>query len=373
MIAGLELTRREFATARTLPGAAYWDDAVFAREGQEIFARDWVCVGRSHDARAAGDFFTRSLAGESVLVVRGDDAKLRGFYNVCRHRGSRLVDSSAGTGLARILCPYHAWSYQLDGRLQQAPQMPPSFAKAAHGLVPVRLAEYHGFVFVTLRADTPPLDAWFADMPNLSSYRMANLFAAKRVEYDVNANWKLICENYSECYHCPGAHPQLHKLTELIQRSERPMDVGLSFNGGPMRLRDGVATMSTSGERRLPLIPGLTDDDARYVHYYVVYPNLLLSPHPDYVLTHTLWPLAPNRTRVVCEWLVPEAGLSASAAALDDVVSFWDVTNRQDWSLCERAQAGVGSRGYVQAPYAPSEDCVHMFDRWYADRMVAAD
>jgi Rieske 2Fe-2S family protein len=365
----LARTQREFAMAETLPGAVYGSREVFERERATIFARDWICLGHTSEVAAAGDFVLRELAGESVIVVRGEDAGVRAFFNVCRHRGSRLLDSASGRGLTRILCPYHAWGYQLDGRLHAAPMMRGDFRREDHGLVPVRLESFHGFLFATLDANAAPLARWLQDMPDLARYRMADLKLGRRVEYDVQANWKLICENYSECYHCPGAHPQLHKLTELIQRDERPMEIGRCFNGGPMRLRDGIETMSGSGVRRLPLIPGLTMDDARYVHYYVVYPNLLLSPHPDYVLAHTLWPLAPDRTRVVCEWLVTR---EAAADQLIDVVDFWDLTNKQDWALCERAQAGVVSRGYRQGPYAAAEDCVHTFDRWYADRLASA-
>jgi Rieske 2Fe-2S family protein len=305
------------------------------------------------------------------MIVRGQDSKVRAFFNVCRHRGSRLLDVTAGSGLTRILCPYHAWTYELTGELQQAPKMPASFVRCDHGLVPVRLGERYGLLFVNFAEQAPSLERWLADMPNLEKYRMLDLVPVRQVQYTVHANWKLICENYSECYHCPGAHPQLHKLTELIQRSERPMEIGACFNGGPMRLRNGVATMSNSGERRLPLIPGLTAEDARYVNYYVVYPNLLLSPHPDYVLLHYLLPTAPDCTLVHCEWLMTPAALAEPDASRDDVIDFWDLTNRQDWQLCERAQQGVVSRGYRQGPYQTSEDCVHMFDRWYADRMAA--
>jgi Rieske 2Fe-2S family protein len=148
------------------------------------------------------------------------------------------------------------------------------------------------------------------------------------------------------------------------------LESGACFNGGAMALRDGFTTMSMSGRSSLPQIPGLSADDHRRILYYLVYPNLLLSPHPDYVLTHTIWPLGPARSRVVCEWLfTPEA---AAAEGFDpaDVVEFWDLTNRQDWELCERAQAGAASRGYRPGPYQSSEDCVHAFDRWYAEQLT---
>jgi Rieske 2Fe-2S family protein len=154
-----------------------------------------------------------------------------------------------------------------------------------------------------------------------------------------------------------------------MPRSSRKSETGDCFNGGPMMLREGIDTMSMSGKRALPTIPGLTFEDCRLVHYYVIYPNLLLSPHPDYVLVHTAWPVSPERTHVVCDWLVTQEALDKSADA-SDVVEFWDMTNRQDWSLCERAQAGVSSRGFRQGPYQPTEDCVHTFDLWYASQLT---
>jgi glycine betaine catabolism A len=368
-LAALDTTRQEFSAARTLPGAAYESAAVYALERRAVFGAHWLCMGRVADVVAIGDYLVREIAGESILIVRGEDNVIRAFFNVCRHRGSRLIDGDGGQALRRIVCPYHAWSYQLDGRLQIAPLMRADFCREEHGLTPVRLEHWQGFLFVALSAEVPPLAHCFSDMPDLSRYRMAELVVGKRIVYDVHANWKLVCENYTECYHCQGAHPQLHKLTELIHRDQRPIEIGACFSGGPMRLRDGVETMSKGGQRSLPLIRGLSHDDTRYVHYYVIYPNMLLSPHPDYVLVHRLLPLAENRTAVICEWLVMP---DATVDQLHDVVDFWDVTNKQDWRLCERAQLGVSSDGYRQGPYAQAEDCVHAFDRWYAERIAAA-
>jgi Rieske 2Fe-2S family protein len=138
-----------------------------------------------------------------------------------------------------------------------------------------------------------------------------------------------------------------------------------------MQLKDGVETMSLSGKHSVPVIPGLSADDHRYVYYYVIYPNLLLSPHPDYVLTHTAWPIAADRTRIVCELLFTAEAVARPGFDPSDMANFWDVTNRQDWALCERAQLGAGSRGYRAGPYQASEDCVHTFDRWYAERLAA--
>jgi Rieske 2Fe-2S family protein len=370
--AGLARTLAPLGDARALPAAVYTSDEILQFEQAEFFARDWLCVGRAADIAGSGDYFVKGLGAESVVLLRGADGLIRGFFNVCRHRGSRLFDAASGQGLVRVLCPYHSWSYNLDGTLQHAPRMNEDFCKADFPLQPVRAELYQGFIFISLNPSAPALAQCLAELPDLSRYRMSELACGRRVEYEVAANWKLICENYSECYHCAHAHPQLSRVSELIARSERAAETGACFVGGPMRLRDGVETMSLSGRSSVPTIPGLSHEDSRYVQYYAIYPNLLLSPHPDYVLTHTVWPLAPGRSRVICEWLFTRAAVAAGNFDPADIVEFWDLTNRQDWALCERVQLGVSSRGFIPGPYQATEDCVHTFDRWYAARMAAA-
>ena len=370
-LADLAATREPFATARTLPAACYCSEEVFRLEQSELFGRMWLCIGREADLPKSGDFFTHELGDERILVVRGGDGVVRGFFNVCRHRGSRIVDAPRGEGLERLRCPYHSWTYALDGRLSQAPKMGADFARDAHSLVPVRLGFFAGFVFANLDEGAPPLERYLAELPGLSRYRMGELRCGRRVEYEVGANWKFLCENYSECYHCPGVHPQLVRISDYLEPAVRVLESGACFNGGAMALRDGFTTMSMSGRSRLPQIPGLSADDHRRVLYYLVYPNFLLSPHPDYVLTHTIWPQCATRSRVVCEWLFTPEAVVAEDFDPADVVEFWDLTNRQDWALCERAQVGAASRGYRPGPYQSSEDCVHAFDRWYADKLAA--
>lgn len=363
-------TRKPFAEARTLPAAAYVSQEVFRLEQEVLFSRSWLCAGRTADVPDPGDYFLREVSGDSVCITRAADGRIHAFYNVCRHRGSRLLDQQAGHGLKKILCPYHAWTYDLDGSLQQAPGMDDYIRRGGFSLIPVALGLYQGFIFINLDASAEPLDRYLADLPDLTRFHMADLVCGRRLEYEVAANWKLVCENYSECYHCPGAHPQLVRISDLIGRSERRQEIGRCFNGGPMLMRPGVETMSMSGKSTVPGIPGLSADDHRYVYYYVVYPNLLLSPHPDYVLTHTAWPVAPDRTRIICEWLFTREAVRGPSFDPADMVEFWDVTNRQDWRLCERAQAGAGSRGFRPGPYQPVEDCVHTFDAWYAGQLM---
>jgi Rieske 2Fe-2S family protein len=369
--ADLAPTLRPMPEARTLPASLYTSPGVLKLEQEGLFSKMWVCAGREADIPAAGDYFTHQIAGESVIVLRGGDGAVRAFYNVCRHRGARLLDAACGKGLSRVVCPYHAWTYRLDGTLTQVPRMDEGFAREAFGLVPVRAGTWAGFIFINLDDAAEPLEKYLADLPDLARFKMEDLRLGKRIEYEVAANWKLICENYSECYHCPGVHPQLFRISDHIARHERVQETGACFNGGPMLLRDGYETMSMSGKRTVPIIGGLKPEDHRFVYYYVIYPNLLLSPHPDYVLTHTAWPIAPGRTKIVCEFLFTQEALARPDFDPTDMVEFWDVTNRQDWGLCERVQHGAQSRGFRPGPYQPSEDCVHTFDRWYAEHMAA--
>jgi Rieske 2Fe-2S family protein len=191
---------------------------------------------------------------------------------------------------------------------------------------------------------------------------MADLVRAHRVVYDVRANWKLIVQNYNECLHCPTLHPALNRLSHYLGGDNEP--IRPTYMGGRMDLNDGVETMSMDGTCPRQLLPGLSGVERRSVYYYSVFPGFLLAPHPDYVLTHTLWPRAHDETRIVCEWLVHPDEVARPAFDLTDATGFWDMTNRQDWHVCELAQRGISSRGYRPGPYSSREDLLHAFDRF---------
>jgi Rieske 2Fe-2S family protein len=300
-------TRRPVDQARLLPPHVFHDPQVFDYELRAWFERNWLCVAREEDVAQPGSYVLASLPTESAIVIRDRAGELHALSNVCRHRGSTILDEAQGHAV-RLQCPYHAWIYDLDGSLMRAPhtQQISDFETADHGLRRLRLETWQGFVFVNFdTAAGPhvgPLADQLADLPpHVEAHNPANLRRAKRIEYDVRANWKVIAENYSECYHCPGVHPQLNRLT--------PYDRGHNFEsqgpwaGGWMELIDDAETMSTSGHTGgRPPLPGLGADDQRRIYYFVVWPNLLLSLHPDYVMTHQVWPVEPGRSRVICEW-----------------------------------------------------------------------
>jgi glycine betaine catabolism A len=370
--ADVAATRLPVDQASMLPPRVFHDPVVFDFEQAAWFGRDWLCVGREEDAARPGEYFLAGLAAESVVVVRGDDLQLRAFHNVCRHRGSRVLTEERGR-VVRIQCPYHAWTYDLAGTLRRPPHTDAlvDFEPEHNGLVPVRLTTWLGFVFLTLNPDALPLDDQLAGLARvIAQFPVADLRRGRRIDYEVRANWKVIAENYSECYHCPGVHPQLNKLTPYDQGQNVASDG--PWAGGWMELVQDADTMSVDGHTHgRPPLPGLTAEDERRIYYFVVWPNLLVSLHPDYVMTHQVWPVEPGRSRVVCEWLFDPQVMARPDFDATDAVDFWDMTNRQDWRVCELQQAGTSSIAYTAGRYSLMEDMVHAFDVMCADRYAA--
>lgn len=363
--------RRPFRSASLLPARAYHDEAIWEFERDEWFYRDWVCVGRAEDAAEPGTYFLATLLDEPLVVVRGRDGVLRAFYNVCRHRGTAVAEEPSGR-LVRFQCPYHAWVYDLDGRLLGAKHMDDveGFSRETFGLVPVRCEAWGGFVFVSLDEDGPSLGEAMGDWAGHHAgfgREFGRLRRARRLTYDVKANWKIVAENYSECYHCPGVHPLLNKLT--------PYDLGEDFEpsgpwkGGWMPLAAGCETMSMDGLRHgRPVITGADEVDERRIYYYILWPNLIVSVHPDYVLTHQAWPDGPERSTVHCDLYVEADTLATPGFDISGAVDFWDLTNRQDYHVVELQQVGTRSRSFAAGRYSNQEASVHAFDIMVADR-----
>ena len=348
---------------RTLPAAYYVDRAYFDREMDRLFGRMWVAAGRTDAVEKPGQFFLRELLGERVIITCSTGG-VRAFYNVCRHRGTQLCTEASGTFRGSIQCPYHAWTYDLDGRLVGAPHMEevPHFRKEDYPLQQVAVEVWDGHIFMTLNPHPPPLQTQLAGLPEkFASWGMGDLRLGHRITYDVKANWKLIVQNYNECLHCPGVHPALNRLSHYLSGENEPLQE--TYMGGRMDLRPGVDTLSMNGSSRRAFLPGLAPEDRRRVHYYAIFPNMLLSLHPDYMLVHTLWPVTPDRTIIICEWHFQPEEMARETFDPRDAVEFWDMTNRQDWHVCELSQAGISSRGYRPGPYSNREDLLYAFDR----------
>jgi glycine betaine catabolism A len=357
------LVLQPLGRARSLPQAAYTSEEVFAWERRHFFDGSWVCVGRSASIGEAGDQRAIRIGDEGVLLVRGSDGVLRGFSNVCRHRGHELLGCGDTVSRHAIRCPYHAWVYGLDGKLRAAPRfghLEPD-DPVHEGLIPVRVGEWNGWVFVNAAGDGgTDLASHVGNLDELlQPYAADRLVVAARHEYEIAANWKLIVENYHECYHCPQIHPELCRVTPT-ESGENFDPLGL-WAGGSMDLEAHADTMSMDGRSGSSPLPGLDERLRRHVFYFGLFPNLLISAHPDYVMSHRIEPLGPNRSHIECEWLFPDEAVDRPGFDPAYAVDFWDVTNWQDWRACEALQRGISSRGYRQGPLAVQEDAVHQF------------
>jgi glycine betaine catabolism A len=353
------------SAAKTLPQRYFVSLEIFAKEQEKIFSKHWVLVGHQSQLAEAGNYFVAAVAEESLIVVRDKAGEIHGFFNMCRHRGTRLIEDRNGHLSAAIQCPYHAWTYALDGRLIGAPHMDdvPSFDKADYSLHAVNLALWEGFIFVNLADSPAPLAEWFAPLAGkFSHWNLAKLHSAKRIEYDVRANWKLIFENYSECYHCPGVHPMLSKLTPY-DSAENDLAEG-PFLGGFMRITKGNSLTMSGNACALP-VGDINAEDFHRVFYYSIFPNMLLSMHPEYVMVHQLWPQSPERTLILCDWFFHQYASNRADFNPDDAIEFWDMTNKQDWHVCELSQQGIASRVYEPGPYSSRESIPAAWDDYY--------
>lgn len=349
--------------AMSLPSRYYVDPAYYRDELEWFFGDMWFHAGRADEIPNRGDFVVRQVGDESLIVVRGERGQLSAFYNVCRHRGTRLCAEQSGRFASTIQCPYHAWTYDLAGNLVAAPHMDceSDFRVADFPLEQAGVAVWAGHLFLNQSASPPPLEEQLEGLDErFRGWNMDQLRVGKRITYDVAANWKLIIHNFSECLHCPGVHPALQKLSHYLSGENEPP--GRFFLGGRMRFREGIATLSLDGLRRRNCLPGLDESQCQYVYYYAFLPNFLLSLHPDYVMTHTLWPREVGRTEIVCEWLFHPDAMAHPDFVLGDAVEFWDLTNRQDWHVCEEMQIGLKSRAYRPGPYSYREDLLPGFD-----------
>ena len=330
----------------TLPGHFYYEPAVFAHEKEAIFYRTWQYAGHVSQLAEPGSYITQDVGDESVIVLRDGSGELRAFYNVCQHRAHRLLEGE-GRLKTVITCPYHAWCYGLDGGLRAARNSDgvAGFDKSAFSLRPVRVEELCGFVYVNLDPDAPGLASRLGDFAReFLSFdpRPERLVRAYRKEIDVRANWKVVIENYDECYHCPISHPSLSNaaldMPSYRIRVHEAYHVQTSGNCGE---RQGYA-FSTDGPRG--------EDFASWL----IWPNTVFEYYPGSLLTVFLnKPLGPERTLQVIEWYRPQAEPSPTEQA---VIDFVDVVREEDIPIVESVQRGLHSRGYRQGRFVVDEE-----------------
>ncbi len=352
--------------AKTLDGQYYTAREIYDAETETIFSKRWMYAGRLSSLPRAGSYVTVQIDNESVIVLLDHDQSVRAFHNVCRHRGTRLCADAQGQFSKSIQCRYHAWTYSLGGSLIGAPHMDDvdGFRREDYPLQSVPVAVWEGGMFINLDPDAEPFSDAFAPLiGRFARWKLSELLSAHQITYEIAANWKLVFQNYSECYHCPSLHPVLNRLTPY-RNSSNDLEEG-PYLGGPMRMARGGGSMTMTGQTCAPALGDLSGEDLNLVYYYTIFPNMLLSLFPDYVLIHRVERLAPDRTRIVCDWLFHPDATGAPGFDPSGAVEFWNMTNQQDWEVSELSQRGISSRAYQPGPYSGLESMIAAWDREY--------
>ncbi|MFF4602964.1 aromatic ring-hydroxylating dioxygenase subunit alpha [Streptomyces sp. NPDC001339] len=360
----------------TLAGRYYTDPGIFRREQEQIFERQWFCAVRGSDLTGPGAYRTVQVGRESVLITRNRAGEPRAFLNICRHRGARLCTEESGEVRRSLQCPYHAWTYDLDGRLVAAPnlQRMPDLDRTGRGLVTVPLREWLGYVWVCL-ADRPPsfeeavtgaVTERLGDPAAIDQYRTEALALGRRLTYDVRANWKLIVENFMECYHCATIHPE---LTDVLPEFAEGF-AAQYYVGHGAEFAAEAAGFTVDGSAGFGRLPGIDGDRDRRYYAITVRPQVFVNLVPDHVIVHRMFPAAADRTLVVCDWLY-QPDVVDSGADVSKSVELFHRVNTQDFDACERTQPGMHSRAYRDGGVlVPSEHHIGAFHRWVAERLA---
>ncbi|WP_371783567.1 aromatic ring-hydroxylating oxygenase subunit alpha [Streptosporangium subroseum] len=359
----------------TLPGSYYTDESVFASEQARIFESMWFCVVRSSDLGKPGAFRTVQVGRESVLVTRARNGSIRAFLNVCRHRGARICTEESGEVKRAFQCPYHAWTYDLEGKLIAAPNLTkmPDIDRVEFGLVNVHVREWLGYVWVCLADEPPSFEAdvtgevvtRLGDGDLIKNYDIENLEVGRRIVYDVKANWKLIIENFMECYHCATIHPE---LTEVLPEFADGY-AAQSFVGHGAEFGEEIRGFTVDGSEGVDRIQGVSEDQDRRYYAITIKPQVFINLVPDHVIIHRMFPLAADRTIVECDWLfrkdVVEGGKD-----LGPSVELFHRVNVQDFDACERCQPAMNSRAYAGGGVlVPSEHHIGAFHDWVLEKL----
>jgi phenylpropionate dioxygenase-like ring-hydroxylating dioxygenase large terminal subunit len=350
----------------------YVDADAWARERERVLLHEWTCLGRRRDLGLAepSRLAVVDVLGESVLVTSDAEGALHAAYNVCRHRGSQLVPVEPGSepaacSVGALRCPYHSWTYALDGSLLRAPHAE-GIEPDAFSLHPLGVEEWAGFVFVHPTPETAASLAETVARPTrtLANYDLGALVTGRTFTYEVHANWKVIAENYNECYHCGPVHPELCRLVPAFAGG----GAGLDWDSGVPH-REGAWTFTMSGTTDRAPLPGLDETERTHHKGELVYPNLMLSCSADHVAAFVLRPQSADRTRIDCLLLFSAAAVADPAFDPSDAADLWDLVNRQDWAICESVQRGMSSRAYTHGWFAPMEDDSADIRRWLLPRL----
>lgn len=382
----------------SLPQPFYNDERLFQLDMQEIFHKEWLIAGMTCEIPAKGNYLTLQVGDNPVIVLRGAEGQVHAFHNVCRHRGSRLCVSDKGK-VAKLVCPYHQWTYELDGRLLFAgTEMGADFDMKQYGLKPVHVKTAGGYIFISLAENPPAIDDFLSTLAHyMEPYDMENTKVAVQTTLREAANWKLVMENNRECYHCSGSHPELlntllewddvtdprasQAFKDQVAACTRAWDAekipyahasfGLRNRIVRMPLLEGTVSMTMDGKQGSKKLMGrIQNPDLGSM-------RILHLPHSwnhcmgDHMIVFTVWPIGPQETMVTTKWLVHKdavEGVDYDVARLREV---WDATNDQDRRLAEENQRGINSSAYQPGPYSKTyEFGVINFLDWYSERML---
>nr|WP_205863141.1 aromatic ring-hydroxylating dioxygenase subunit alpha [Planosporangium thailandense] len=363
----------------TLPGHYYTDPAIFSLEQSRIFESMWFCAVRASDLANPGSFKSVDIGKESVIIVRGRQGELRAFLNICRHRGAKLCTEDSGEVKRAFQCPYHAWTYGLDGKLVAAPNLTkmPDIDRTEYGLVNVHLREWLGYVWVCL-ADEPPsfeddvmgaVTERLGELEVIDSYEIGDLAVGRRIVYDVKANWKLLIENFMECYHCATIHPELTEvLPEFADGYAAQYYVGHGAEFG-----EEIKGFTVDGSEGFEKLPGVGDDQDRRYYAITIKPQVFVNLVPDHIIWHRMYPVAVDRTIVECDWLYSKE-VVASGKDVSRSVELFHRVNTQDFDVCERCQPAMSSRAYAAGGVlVPSEHHIGAFHEWVTEKIGSFD
>lgn len=361
----------------TFRGREYYDPDHFEKELEKIWFKTWLCAGREEEIPNKGDFFTIKIGGENLICIRAIDGSVSTFYNVCRHRGSVLCEEEKGNFKNGFMtCFYHSWTYSSNnGDLLGTPNIPnkdPNFRKCDHPLHTVKTETWDGYIWINMDPDAPSLKESFK-LPDswglYQNYQMSELKLGAEKTYHVKANWKLLMENASECYHCGNIHPGLGNATPpnqpraLIDPSIPGTKV-IKHVGG-MTLRDGFDRVNLDGKAYRPNFEGISEEEQRKIYYLHIYPHSYICMASDYVFITTMFPIKPDETLVKAYWLFDPMVLESENPSIQDAIDVWDITSTEDWRAAELAQIGNQSRVYKKGGvYTPIDWRVANFKRY---------
>ena len=356
--------------SHTLERKYYTSKEILKKEYQNIFYNEWICIGRESELSNPGQYKIINIATESIIVLRNESNELIAHHNVCRHRGTRICINSNGKFSKSIQCGYHGWTYDLDGNLVGAPHMDSveNFNKLDYGLHSVAIKLWEGFIFINLSIKPKNFEKYFDPLiGRFSQWDISELQLLETKKYIVKGNWKLVIQNYCECYHCPILHPDLAAIHNYMG-GRNDLFEG-PFLGGYMEFNNGKKSITGSGELCGPILPRLKEINKNRVYYYSIFPNMLLSLHPEYVMFHTIWPKGYKECTVECSWLFKKKTGKSNNYQTQNAVKFWDMTNKQDWHISELSQLGIQSKKYSPAPYSGQESLLAAFDQYYLNKI----